>query len=61
MTAGGNDQQIAKSKNVLKSVVIGVVVISSAWLIMSFVLSAFESDAPKATDAAVTTRETSDK
>jgi hypothetical protein len=43
MTAGGNDEQIAKAKKILWQVVVGFIVLSLAYGIVSFVFSIINS------------------
>lgn len=40
MTAGGNDQQVAKAKTIIKQTVIGMIIASLAYAIILFVISA---------------------
>jgi len=39
MTAGGNEEQVASAKNVLKNAVIGLIIILSSYAIVSFVIT----------------------
>ncbi|HLC69986.1 MAG TPA: Ig-like domain-containing protein [Patescibacteria group bacterium] len=39
MTAGGNDEQIGKAKNIIKNGVIGLIIIMSAYAITQFIIS----------------------
>ena len=39
MTAGGNDEQIGKAKNIIKNAVIGLIIIMSAYAITQFIIS----------------------
>jgi len=39
MTASGNDEQITKAVNILKSVIIGFVIVSSAYSLTAFIVS----------------------
>lgn len=50
MTAGGNDQSIQKSKNIIKAVVIGTIILGSAYALTTFVFRQFGT-AEKKTDA----------
>lgn len=47
MTAGGNDQQIDKAKGIIRNVVIGLIIVTSAWLIVSFILSLAPEPPPR--------------
>jgi cytochrome bd-type quinol oxidase subunit 2 len=40
VTAGGNDEQVAKSKKIITYAVIGIVIILLSWTIITFVTSA---------------------
>ena len=43
MTAGGNDDQVGKAKNLMKNAVIGLVIIFAAWALASFVLNSLSN------------------
>ena len=40
MTSGGNEEQVKKSKSILTSAVIGLVIVALAYIIASFVITA---------------------
>lgn len=46
MTAGGDDSQIEKAKSIIKQVVIGFIVLSLSYAIVSFVFSQVQKAAP---------------
>ncbi len=57
MTAGGNDDQISKSKSILKQVTVGLIVLALGYAIVSFVVTQISGAAggdepPSATESA---------
>lgn len=48
MTAGGDDSQIDKAKSIIKQVIIGFIVLSLSYAIVSFVFSQVQKAAPGA-------------
>ncbi|MBI4121961.1 MAG: hypothetical protein HY461_01380 [Parcubacteria group bacterium] len=44
MSAGGNEDQIAKAKTIIKQVVVGLIVLSLAYAIVSFAVAVMKVD-----------------
>jgi hypothetical protein len=46
MTSGGNEEKVTKAKNILKNALIGLIIVLSAWGIVSFILRSLDPSDP---------------